>query len=82
MVMARNDAQMLVVPDPVAVLLACGSKEAPAVQQVTELEFCPNCGVRITALDLKMNHCFKCNKVLNANRGAPNAQRLDTLGLK
>jgi len=80
--MARNDAQMLAVPDPAAMRLACSSKETPAPQQVTELEFCPNCGVRVTSLDLKTNHCFKCNKVLNANRGAPSAQRLDTLGLK
>lgn len=80
--MARNDAQMLAVPDPAAMQLACGSKEAPAAQQVTELEFCPNCGVRVMPLDLKMNHCFKCNKVLNANRDVPLLQRPDTLTVK
>ncbi len=80
--MARNDAQMLAVPDPAAIRLACGSKEAPAAQQMPELEFCPNCGVRVTPLDLKTNHCFKCNKVLNANRDAPLLQRLNTLTVK
>lgn len=79
--MGRSDARQLKVPEglippdreeqseaqPVQEEAAEPESPPPSeAQPVAELEACPHCGVRLSSLDLKTNHCFKCNAMLTS----------------
>jgi len=70
--MARNDAQMLVVPGPGTMRRVSSSEEDPKPTHSAEPVFCPNCGARLMPFDLKLNHCFRCNSVLDTEDKTPN----------
>ncbi|GEM_PF-2119897 len=79
--MGRSDARLLKVPEgltpqkpkesekaqPVPEQTAEPSSPPPSeVQPPVELTECPRCGARLSALDIKTNHCFRCNAVLTS----------------
>ena len=79
--MARNDARLLTVPDPRTVGRAIGTSEQEATASKKPV-FCPQCGVRVMAFDLKLNHCFRCNSLLDETREEKSTPRHDPLTLK
>ena len=81
--MGRNNTDLLPVPDYVPTDTpepAQPVTEEPAEppMPVVELTNCPHCGEQLSALDIKMNTCFKCRMLLvtestaavNTGRGA------------
>jgi len=85
--MARNDANPLPVPDSLPSLAAAQKKEAEeqrrraeeelhkaaeqAAQQLKQLQKCPHCGAKLSAIDKKMERCFGCGKSLITHSPAP-----------
>jgi hypothetical protein len=79
--MGRSDARLLKVPEgprpqkpeetreaqPVPEQTVEPSPPPPSeVQPPVELTECPHCGARLSSLDIKTNHCFRCNAVLSS----------------
>lgn len=54
--------------------------EQPKAAEKPKLEVCPHCGARLSPLDLKMNKCFRCWALLDAD--GPSNQPLGRSGFE
>ncbi|MBN2082622.1 hypothetical protein JW859_10515 [bacterium] len=67
--MGRNNTDLLPVPGYVPATTpepppAVAEEPAAAAVPTAELTSCPHCGEKLSALDIKMNTCFKCRMLL------------------
>lgn len=76
--MGRSDARRLDLPanervpkpapeEPVEMHEPVKAAEEPTAVEKPKLEACPHCGARLSPLDLKMNKCFRCWALLDAD---------------